>query len=148
MTAVISPLPTIEDLALFEVEELRELARRIRAMLEARREMARRRVTISFDPFNHRRSGRPWIARVLEWPVGKRPVFEFGRFLGSARNGGEVEIAASTGDVVRFGQKNVKVNHTDSRWGIVADHGVEIVSPQEARVAWEIRCAAIEELPG
>ena len=80
------------------------------------------RVVVAFDAYNGRRYSRPWIARVTAWPVGDRATLEFGAYLGNER-GGEVEIEAEPGAVVRWGQKDNRGNGTRAHYGIVSEDG-------------------------
>jgi hypothetical protein len=89
------------------------------------------RVIKQFGNYNQRRYSRPWIARVISWPVGGRPELEFGRYLGSD-GGGECEIIARPGSIVRWGQNDWRGNNTDSCWGIVDSYGT-IASCTEAQ---------------
>jgi hypothetical protein len=94
------------------------------------------RVTITFDPYNTRRYGRPWIARVTDWPIGKSPVLEFGGLFGLT-----AEIEASPGAVVRWGQRDNRGNNTTARWGIVQVNGdVTRTTPEECREQWLAGC--------
>ena len=92
------------------------------------------RITREFGGYNHRRYSRPWIARITSWPIGQRPELEWGRWLGRDGDDGLVEIAASPGDVIRWGQKDHRGNRGENRWGIVTDEGeVRECSAEEAR---------------
>lgn len=94
------------------------------------------RITQDFPGYNPRRYGRPWIARVTSWPIGGRPQMEFGRYLGDDA-GGEAEISAEDGDVIRWGQKDYRGRNTTAQWGIVTDDGcVTECHEPEARRAW------------
>lgn len=97
-------------------------------------------ISIEFGSYNDRRYSRPWISRVTAWPTGKAPTPVWGRYLGTAA-GGEVEIEAEPGDVVRWGQKdNRKISGSESYWGIVqADGTVTKVTEPEARKHWRER---------
>ena len=90
------------------------------------------RVVVQFNGYNTRRYSRPWIAKVVKWETGKQPEIAFG-----ANVGLEVEIDANPGDVVRWGQKDMRGNATVSEWGIVSTGG-EVVnaSPETARAHW------------
>jgi len=80
------------------------------------------RITISWDCYNQRRYSRPWIARVTAWPVGSRPAIEWGNYLGNDA-GGELEIEATPGDVLRYGQKDGRGNGTINCYAIVLEDG-------------------------
>ena len=90
------------------------------------------RVTVTFPSYNQRRYGKPWIAKVLDWPIGKAPTLSFGGLVGLT-----VEINAAPTDIVRWGQRDTRGNHTASRWGIVqADGSVQECDPETARNHW------------
>jgi hypothetical protein len=98
------------------------------------------RVCLSFPAYNQRRDGKPWIARVTAWPVGGRPELEWGRYLGTD-NGGECELMAAPGELIRWGQKDHRrPDKSLSRWGVVdpaADGNVRDVADEaEARRLW------------
>lgn len=94
------------------------------------------RVTVSFGAYNPRRYSRPWVARVSSWPVGGQPALDFGVFIGDAKNGGVAELAARTGDIVRWGQKDQRGSNTP-RYGIVQKDGsIAECSGEEAREAY------------
>jgi hypothetical protein len=91
------------------------------------------RVTKTFGSYNQRRYSRPWIARVTSWPVGKRPELEFGCYLGDDE-GGECEIMATEGCVVRWGQKDGRGSGGTNAWGIVeADGTITSCTEMQAR---------------
>jgi len=100
----------------------------------------RMRVALEFGSYNSRRYGRPWIGRVTSWPVGGRPEIEWGNYCGDD-GGGEAEIVAQPGDLVRAGQKdNRQPRNTSNDWYLVQADGtlLEVTQPQ-ARQAWESR---------
>lgn len=98
------------------------------------------RITISHGAYNHRRYSRPWIAKVTAWPVGAQPELAWGAFLGDDM-GGETEIEAHPGDIIRSGQKdNRNPRKSDNNWYIVADDGTLIdATASTARTAWAKR---------
>ena len=83
------------------------------------------RITVGWDSFNGRRYSRPWIARVTAWPVGSRPAISWGNYLGND-SGGELEIEAAPGDVLRYGQKDGRGNGTINRYAIVLNDGTKL----------------------
>jgi len=94
------------------------------------------RVAVVFPSYNPRRYNRPWIARVLAWPLGKRAELEFGTYL-AGPTGGEGEIAARAGEIVRWGQRDHRGNHSWANWGIAqADGSVLQCTEQDARRAF------------
>jgi hypothetical protein len=90
------------------------------------------RITVQFGPWNPKRYGKPWIAKVTAWPVGKAPTLEFGALVGTTP-----EIAAEPGTVVRWGQRDYRGNGTERHWGVVLDDGtIEPRSNEECRAHW------------
>ncbi len=82
------------------------------------------RITQLVKPYNSRRYGKPWIARVTAWPVGSKPAIEWGSYLGNEA-GGELEVTAEVGDVLRSGQKDYAyVGGTINRYYIVHADGI------------------------
>lgn len=79
-------------------------------------------ITKEFGSYNQRRYSRPWIARVSAWPVGGRAELAWGTYLGDD-TGGTVEIEASEGDVIRYGQKDNRGNGGSANWAIVQADG-------------------------
>lgn len=99
-----------------------------------------KRVAISFHSFNPRRYSRPWIARVVEWHVGKKPELEFGHYCGDG-DGGEAEIIAYPGDIIRYGQRDGRrLDKSINEWGVVEeDYSVRDIKQTEARALFEQR---------
>lgn len=107
------------------------------------------RVSQSFGSYNQRRYGRPWICKITSWPVGGKPEVQWGAYCGTD-DGGEVEIEAAAGDIVRTGQKDNRGNGTSADWYIVdADGSLQDTDAAGARKAWEAKQAdkAIEHPP-
>jgi hypothetical protein len=91
-------------------------------------------ITVQFSRYNDRRYSRPWIAKVTAWPVGGRATLAWGTYLGDD-GGGEAEIAANPGDVIRYGQKDVrKPSGSTAQWAIVNTTG-EPIDCTEAEAA-------------
>ncbi len=91
----------------------------------------------SFSSYNARRYSRPWIARISAWPVGGKAEMQFGSYLGND-GGGEVEIMAMPGDIIRYGQKDGRGNGGMSEWAIAqADGSLTVVDQAEARKAYK-----------
>lgn len=107
------------------------------------------KVSQEFNGYNQRRYGRPWIAKITSWPVGGKPEVEWGRYLGDD-DGGEVEIEANPGDIIRTGQKDHRGGNTDAGWYVVMPDGsLGACDAAEARKAWDVKQAdkAIEHSP-
>jgi len=95
------------------------------------------RYTARFPSYNARRYSRPWIARVGAWPVGGKPEMAFGSYLGDDA-GGEVEVLALPGDIIRYGQKDSRGNKGESEWAIALPDGtLQVVTMAEARAAYK-----------
>lgn len=124
------------DLTTLTSQDLADLAAAVAAEQGRRHGQMQQpmRVAVEFDGYNDRRYSRPWIARVTSWPVGGKPELTFGGYAGDER-GGEAEIMAKPGDIVRYGQKDLrKSNGSMSKWAVVADNGnLTIISQAEAR---------------
>ena len=96
------------------------------------------RVSQHFGGYNARRYSRPWIGKISAWPVGGKPTIAWGAYLGTD-NGGEVEIEAQAGDIVRTGQKDGRGNNTTADWCVVeADGTLRKVTSAQARAAYEV----------
>lgn len=107
------------------------------------------RVAERFGSYNQRRYGRPWIAKITSWPIGGKPEVQWGGYCGDD-NGGEVEIEAVPGDIIRTGQKDHRGGKTEATWNIVqADGSLLSTDAADARKAWDARQAdkAIEHPP-
>lgn len=126
------------DFETLSTPELEQLIAAAKAALLARQtDTSPARVGVTFDSYNEKRYSRPWIARVINWPVGGKPALEWGAYVGSS-SGGEVEILARPGDVIRYGQKDNRGNGTTARWAIVTNTGaLELISEREARQAYK-----------
>ena len=96
------------------------------------------RVIIEYPSYNEKRYSKPWVAKVLAWPIGVRPIFKFGEFVGEHGNAGYVEIDAEPGDVIATGQKDYRGNNTDREFYVVQDGGVVNGEPLSTRAAREM----------
>ncbi len=95
------------------------------------------RVAIRYGVYNDRRYGKPWIGRITSWPVGGRPEIAWGTYLGDYR-GGEVEIMAAPGDIIRSGQRDNRGNGTTNDWYVVnTDGSLRKIDQTEARTLWD-----------
>lgn len=92
------------------------------------------RVSREFGGYNDRRYGKPWIGKIVSWPVGGQPQIEWGTYLGTSE-GGEVEIMARVGDIVRSGQKDFRnYRKSEADWFVVEDGGaLRLIDASEAR---------------
>jgi hypothetical protein len=85
---------------------------------------AEMRTVIKWGRYNEKRYGKPWIAKVTAWPIGGRPTIEFGEYVGD-EDGGEVEILARPGQIVKYGQKDHRnESGTLNCFGVVTDDGM------------------------
>jgi hypothetical protein len=117
------------------VEQLEAESARRRAAIESKPAILR--ITVHFGSYNERRYSRPWIARVTAWPVGGRPVLGWGRYLGDD-SGGECEIMARPGDIIRYGQKDTRGGNGANDWAIAqADGTARNAAETEARAAYK-----------
>lgn len=128
------------DLNEMKVEELRILRDAIEAKLkDCESQNVVQRYTASFGCYNERRYSKPWIAKIVAWSIGSPPDLVFGGFLGNENDGGEVEIIASSGDIIRWGQRdNRNFKKTENHWGIAQKDGsILACSMAEARIAFK-----------
>ena len=103
------------------------------------------RYSIEFGSYNQRRYSRPWIVRVASWPVGGRPELQWGEYIGDD-SGGEVEILAAPGDIIRSGQKDGRGNGTENSWYIAQTDGTLLATTAaEARQAYLAAANAVAE---
>jgi hypothetical protein len=105
-------------------------------------------VTQDTDSYNVRRCGKPWIARVIDWPVGGHPELEFGGWVGTPGSAGRLEIEAAPGDVLKYGQKDHRnPRGTENEFAVVEPDGsLRWINPAAARDAWLAREAS-NDLP-
>lgn len=110
------------DFAQFNAEQIKNFIAQAQSALAALQTNQPIRVTVEFSSYNEKRYSRPWIAKITSWPVGGKPTVEWGNFVGSD-SGGEGEIMARPGDIVRWGQKDNRGNGTRAYWGVVQSDG-------------------------
>ena len=97
------------------------------------------RISQEFRGYNARRYSRPWISVITSWPTGGKPEIRWGSYLGDDA-GGEVEIEAQPGDIIRTGQKDGRGGKTSADWYIVqADGSLDSTDAAGARAAWNGR---------
>ena len=102
-------------------------------------------IVINFESYNKYRFQKPWISKVIEWPSGKSAIVSWGKYQGD-EDGGDAEIMATPGDVVRWGQKGPSPKQTMSFWGIVQEDGsVEKCTMAQAHKAWIQKQESISE---
>jgi hypothetical protein len=97
------------------------------AELKAKQQAAKQsvRVSIGWRGYNDRRYSKPWIALVTAWPVGGSPTLDFGGYVGND-SGGELEIMAKQGDIIRYGQKDYrKPRGSTCQFAVIEDDGTE-----------------------
>lgn len=135
-------LSEIESLCDTDFESLRRAVNAESARRASKNPVSERkaRITRMFKEWNHYESkSKPFIGRILDWPVGKPPKLEFGRYLGDLR-GGEAEISASTGDLIYWAHKFEPrfSNKSTSGWGVVEDNGeLRLLTQTQARHIFE-----------
>lgn len=94
------------------------------------------RVTYSVPDYNRRRYSKPWLAKVVTWPIGFAPTLEFGSNVGTVM----AEIEAQAGDLLKRGQKDHRGNGTTNEFCVVEDDGTLRALPDEdARTLWLAR---------
>jgi hypothetical protein len=94
------------------------------------------RVTIKYGSYNQRRYSRPWIALVTAWPIGSRPELKWGGYVGGD-DGGECEIEASEGDVLKSGQKDGRGNGGSNDFYVVESGKAVCVNDGYARETFD-----------
>lgn len=128
------------NLANLTIEQLNQLQSDI-AIEIARRtnQSTTQRYSLRYSSYNARRYSRPWIALITSWPVGGRPELEFGGYCGDD-GGGEVEITAKPGDIIRSGQKDSRGNSGCNDWYVARDNGeLEQIDQPTARTLYSGR---------
>jgi len=73
------------------------------------------RYSESCGGYNKRRYSRPWIGVITSRPVGGRPEIAWGGYVGDD-SGGEVEIMAYPGSILRSGQRDNRGNGGANNW--------------------------------
>ena len=95
------------------------------------------RISIKYAGYNARRYSKPWIGKIRKWGVGEKPEIQWGSYLGDD-DGGEVEIEANPGDIIRSGQKDKRGNNTSADWYVVDNSGTpKPIDATEARKLWK-----------
>ena len=66
-------------------------------------------IIIETDSYNHRRYGKPWIAKV-DFTESTKGDFSWGDWTGDHYNGGDgvLSISANLGDIIAKGQKDFR----------------------------------------
>ncbi len=83
--------------------------------------------------YNARRYSRPWIGKITSWPVGGRPELEWGGYAGDD-SGGELEIMARRGSILRSGQKDTRGDGGSNDWyEAMPDGSMRDIDQPEAR---------------
>ena len=101
-------------------------------------------ISKEFSGYNHRRYSRPWGAKIT-FPDNIKPVYSFdGYWSGDSRGShGEVSIKAEVGDVLAFGQKDLRGNGTNKAFYVVEEGGtLREVDLIEARKQYNERATA------
>jgi hypothetical protein len=79
-------------------------------------------ITLPQAAYNEKRYEKPWIGRIVAWPVGEAERLGWGEFVGNGK-AGVLEIAAMPGDVLKFGQEDTRGNNSTTYFGIVQEDG-------------------------
>lgn len=102
------------------------------------------KIQIKYSPYNHRRYGKPWIAKVKSW-AGQNPELDWGFWFGNADYGGYTQVDAEVGDLIRNGQKDLRSSKTENEWNVVEEGGfLKEITPSEARTIWEARAVCVQ----
>ena len=88
--------------------------------------------------YNHRRYGKPWIARV-DFSSDLRGVFAFGTWIGSPGEDGILMVEAEVGDIIATGQKDSRNSrYSAPHYSVVTEDGslAALKSKAEAFTVW------------
>ena len=90
--------------------------------------------------YNFRRYSRPWIAKITAWPVGRKPDLAWGGYAGNDR-GGELEIMALPGSILRSGQKDLRkpTGGSNDWWEAMPDGAMRQINQLAARELYAAR---------
>jgi hypothetical protein len=98
------------------------------------------RYSQTIGSYNARRYSKPWIGVITSWPVGGRPEIAWGGYCGDDSGGGEVEIMAFPGSILRSGQKDSCGNGgSNDWWEAMPDGSMRAIGQPEARKLWTAR---------
>lgn len=102
------------------------------------------KISIDTPPYNARRYGKPWIARVDYTTSISKPEFIWGEWAGSHGSAGLLEIDVQPGDIVAKGQKDLRKNRGGAYYSQVQEDGtlLSLASPGEAVKAFRARATA------
>ncbi len=96
------------------------------------------KLEIKTEPYNERRMGAPWIAKVdFTDPKG---TFTFGHWIGGHRNGSEglLTLNVEIGDIFATGQKDFrKPANSSPQYYQVTDSVAKALTKAEAYKAWQ-----------
>ena len=97
-------------------------------------------ISINFGAYLWRKFRKPWIAKVTDWPHGQKPKQVWGMYIGD-ESGGELEIAAEVGDIIRWGKSHYSHPWKNICYWAIAREGGELekVTVSVARKAWRAR---------
>ena len=100
------------------------------------------RITFERRGYNARRYGKPWIAVVTDWQIGKRPEVRWGHNF----TYNIAEVDAEPGAVIRYGQKDYRRSwQSENEWAVVSENGTLIdVTPKYAREHWLAGCPVLK----
>lgn len=114
-------------------EELAQMMSEIQSEVKSRVPNPECRYSFTWASYNPRRFSKPWIAKITAWPVGGKPVIEFGGYCGD-EDGGETEIIAQPGNILRSGQKDNRSGSTVNEWYLAKTDGkVKEINAAQAR---------------
>ena len=100
-----------------------------------------------YEPYWDSNCKRPWIGRIIEWKVGKKPELEWGELSGHEGSYCSLSVEAEPGDIIRYGITHMyKYNRSVNVWAVVNDEGeLELITPPKARKLWREKENALLE---
>lgn len=92
-------------------------------------------IEIPIPAYDPQRLGRPWIGKVVMWVEAAGPSLQRGHWFGDD-GGGELEIDASDGDLIKWGQRDLRSGTPACHWARVqGEHLIELTET-DARKRW------------
>ena len=89
---------------------------------------------LPFPAYDADRFSRPWIGRVVAWPITERPRLEWGHCIEECPGAASrLTIEGAPGDIVRWGIKDYVFGERNQWWGLcLADGSIERIDAAEA----------------
>ena len=87
----------------------------------------------SFGPYDAKRYGRPWLAKLKGIPGTTKLTYDFqeSAFAGDAMNGGKIMGYLEDGDYISYGQKDFRGDATVQWTGVYLNGELKPVSKSE-----------------